>query len=156
MAICIDTTAFPDFVRVTETTYYQTKKKWYGIPLDNRHIYAKSDWFSWLGALSFDNTTQQNHMKHALYQFAHTSPSRVPFTDYFDTTANLAGSDGFIARAVMGGLYSIPILNAVAANNMSGKVGLECIGDRFDYLKRVKQAQKQQQQLLQQEHLAQI
>jgi len=48
-----------------------------------------------------------------LYKFAHTSPDRQPFSDLFDTNTNTLPG-GFIARFVMGGLYSIPILNAAS------------------------------------------
>ena len=107
----LGSSAFPDSVRTTENAYYQTQANKYGIPLDNRHSYQKSDWFSWMGALAFDNAAQQNAIIDFLYNFADTSPDRQPFSDLYDTT-NLRLPGGFIARFVMGGLYSIPILNA--------------------------------------------
>ena len=43
----------------------------------------------------------------------------------------------------MGGLYSIPLLNAVkqtsTGTNGNSGVGLESLGDRFDYLKQMRQ-----------------
>ena len=135
----LGSSAFPDDVRVTENAYYQTKAEKYGIPLDNRHLYQKSDWFSWMGALAFDNATQQTTIIDYLYAFAHTSPSREPFTDLFDVTNNQAASGGFIARAVMGGLYSIVLTNAQAQAREAGKegVGLEVLRDfmRFEPVK---------------------
>ena len=109
----LGTAAFTDDVRITESAYYQSQANQYGIPLDNRHSYQKSDWFSWMGALAFDNSDWQSAIIDFLYQFAHTSPDRQPFADLYDTETNrLPG--GFIARFVMGGLWSIPILNAAA------------------------------------------
>jgi len=69
-----------------------------------------------MGALAFDNKKQQEIIIHYLYQFAHTSPQRQPFSDLFDTTTNLLPG-GFIARFVMGGLYAIPMLNANYQNH---------------------------------------
>ena len=109
----LGSSAFPESVRQTENAFYQSQANAYGIPLDNRHTFQKSDWFSWMGALAFDNPQQQSAIIDFLYQFANTSPDRQPFSDFYDTTTNrLPG--GFIARFVMGGLYSIPILNAAA------------------------------------------
>ena len=100
-------------MRRTENAYYQTRANAYGIPLDNRHQFQKSDWFSWMGALAFDDAAQQNAIIDWLYQFADTSPDRQPFSDFYDTTSNTLPG-GFIARFVMGGTWAIPILNAAA------------------------------------------
>ena len=109
----LGTSAFTEDVRLDEGAYYQSQANTFGIPLDNRHSYQKSDWFSWMGALAFDKPDWQSAIIDYLYQFAHTSPDRQPFADLFDTQTNrLPG--GFIARFVMGGLWSIPILNAAA------------------------------------------
>ena len=109
----LGTSAFTDDVRLDESAYYQTQANQFGIPLDNRHSYMKSDWFSWMGALAFDQPQWQSNIIDFLYQFANTSPGRQPFSDLFDTTTNTLPG-GFIARFVMGGLWSIPILNAAA------------------------------------------
>ena len=110
----LNTTAFPDSVRQVENAYYQTRANRYGIPLDNRHVFQKSDWFSWMGALAFDDRDgQQASIIGWLYEFADTSPDRQPFSDFYDTTTSTLPG-GFIARFVMGGLWSIPILNAAA------------------------------------------
>ena len=108
----LGTKAFTDDVRVDEGAYYQSQANQYGIPLDNRHSYQKSDWFSWMGALAFDKPQWQGAIIDFLYNFANTSPDREPFSDLFDTVTNTLPG-GFIARFVMGGLWSIPILNAV-------------------------------------------
>ena len=106
------THAFSDDVRLAEGAYYQTQADTFGFPLDNRHSYQKSDWFSWAGALAFDRPDWQRAVIGHLYDFANSSPDRQPFADLFDThTGRLPG--GFIARFVMGGLWSIPLLNAV-------------------------------------------
>jgi len=116
-----NTQTFPDAVRLTENKFYKTKYVTYGVPLDNRHTYQKCDWYSWMGALSFDDLEWQLNVTNSLYNFAHTSPSRVPFTDLYDTANNMAASSGFIARAVMGGLYALPLTNIAQNGNLAGK-----------------------------------
>ena len=132
----LGTSSFPDVVRVTENAYYQTQAAKYGIPLDNRHSYQKSDWFSWMGALAFDNSTQQSTIIDFLFDFANTSPSRAPFTDLFDVSTNEVTGDFFIARAVMGGLYSMVLTNARMQREGAEGVyamGLESIKDVLNF-----------------------
>ena len=132
----LGTSSFPDDVRVTENAYYQTQAAKYGIPLDNRHSYQKSDWFSWMGALAFDNATQQSTIIDYLYDFANTSPSRAPFTDLFDVTNNEALGEAFTARAVMGGLYSMVLTNARMRRGDGGEMyslGLESIKEVLNF-----------------------
>ena len=104
----LDTTAFPDSVRRTENAFYQTQANAYGIPLDNRNLFAKTDWLSWIAALAFDNATQQERIIDFIYQFAATSPDRQPFSDLYDTTTNRYNGV-FIARFVMGALWALPL-----------------------------------------------
>lgn len=87
-----------------EATWYSGKENTYGIPLDDRHSYTKADWEMWTAA-STNNLTLRQFFVDALYQFANTSSSRVPFTDWYDTIADT--QNGFQARPVMGGLFSI-------------------------------------------------
>ena len=132
----LGTSTFPDDVRVTENAYYQTQAAEYGIPLDNRHSYQKSDWFSWAGAMAFDNAQQQSAIIEFLFDFANTSPSRFPFTDLFDVTTNEALGEAFTARAVMGGLYAVALTNARMTRGETKAtyaLGLESIRDMLDF-----------------------
>ena len=87
-----------------EAAWYSGKKNQYGIPLDSRHSYTKADWEMWMAA-STDDTNLHQFIVDALYQFANTTNSRVPFTDWYDTVADT--QNGFQARPVIGGLFSI-------------------------------------------------
>jgi hypothetical protein len=91
-------------VRQEEANWYLQKENQYGIPLDSRHTYTKADWELWTAA-STDNTGLRQFFIDSLYAFANTSPSRVPFTDWYDTINDT--QSGFQARPVIGGLFSI-------------------------------------------------
>ena len=74
----------------------------YGLPLDNRADYTKSDWLVWSACLSDDKADFDNLIER-LWQGYNVSESRVPMTDWYDTkTAKMIG---FQHRTVQGGLY---------------------------------------------------
>ena len=98
----LNISVFPDFVVTTEEDYYQTKMNTYGVPLDCRADFTKSDWSMWIAAMGSDKQFQT--LTDALYAFATTTPDRVPFTDWYYTST--ARQKGFRARPVMGGLYA--------------------------------------------------
>jgi hypothetical protein len=94
----------PTSVLQEEAAWYLQKKNQYGIPLDSRHTYTKADWELWMAAAT-DNTQLRQFFVSALYAFANTTSSRAPFTDWYDTISDT--QNGFQARPVMGGLFSI-------------------------------------------------
>ena len=53
----------------------------YGVPLDGRHDYTKTDWEMWVAAMG---TRQQfQRIVDHVYKFADEAPDRVPFTDWY-------------------------------------------------------------------------
>ena len=99
---------FPeDFFR-TETAGYRTRVNPYGLPLDNRADYTKSDWLVWTATLAGDKADFEE-MVHPLWLAYHLSPSRVPMTDWYSTVTSLQA--GFQHRTVQGGLW-IKLLDA--------------------------------------------
>jgi len=97
---------FPEFVVQRENLYYLDKMNSYGVPLDNRNVFTKADWVSWIAALG---TSDQftTHIQ-ALYDFANETPNRVPFSDWYYTSD--ATQAGFQCRPVMGAVFAKMLL----------------------------------------------
>lgn len=86
-----------------ELDYYLQKQNRYGTPLDNRSTYTKADWLVWAAALA-DTKEAFERLVEPLWLFLHETPSRVPFTDWYDT---ISGRQiGFQHRSVVGGLFA--------------------------------------------------
>lgn len=74
----------------------------YGMPLDNRADYTKSDWLVWTATLA-ETDEEFEAFVAPLWSAYHHSPTRVPMTDWYFTTTS--EKRGFQHRTVQGGLY---------------------------------------------------
>ena len=79
----------------------------YGMPLDNRKTYTKSDWLLWTACLAPEKSEFEKFIK-PMWNCYNASPSRVPMTDWYDTVTS--SMVGFRHRSVQGGLF-IALLN---------------------------------------------
>ncbi len=74
----------------------------YGMPLDNRAQYTKSDWLVWTATMTPSKRAFMSYIA-PLWRAYDESPSRVPLTDWYDTvTGRIVG---FQHRTVQGGLF---------------------------------------------------
>lgn len=89
-----------------EIAYYKTKSNKFGVPMDMRHAYVKSDWLCWAATMS-SNQEDFHFLFDPMFDMLNSTSSREPFTDLYDTNnALITFSEGFIARPVIGGLFS--------------------------------------------------
>ncbi|MCL2160134.1 MAG: DUF1793 domain-containing protein, partial [Oscillospiraceae bacterium] len=86
----------------TEVEYYKTKLNRYGLPLDSRSDYTKSDWQMWSAALT-DDMQYADSIIGAMWDFLNETPDRVPFSDWYYTSN--PKQVGFQNRTVQGGLF---------------------------------------------------
>ncbi|MBQ7666370.1 MAG: DUF4965 domain-containing protein, partial [Kiritimatiellae bacterium] len=93
---------FPKGAFRGELARYEKEARPYGVPLDSRKTYTKSDWTVWAASLEGDKKAFRR-MIGDLARFYDSTPDRSPMTDWY--WADTAHQVGFQARSVQGGLW---------------------------------------------------
>ncbi|MBV9854320.1 MAG: DUF5127 domain-containing protein [Streptosporangiaceae bacterium] len=105
----LGTGLIPAAVLAEQAAWYSSVMNAFGLPLQVPHSYAKSDWELFTAAwLSRYPVKQQ--LIDRVYGYANTTPSRVPFSDLYDTISDQ--QVGFQARPVQGGILALLALHA--------------------------------------------
>ena len=84
----------------------------YGMPLDSRADYTKSDWLVWTASMASSDKVFAEYIA-PLWKAYDESPSRVPMTDWYDTASSRWVS--FRHRTVQGGLFMRVLMNKFLA-----------------------------------------
>ena len=106
------TEIMPKEILSSEFSSYAKHMNNYGLPLDNRADYTKSDWYIWTGVLA-DSKEDFEKFIEPLWDSYNETASRVPMTDWYMTTTALHRAYGsssglrksFRNRTVVGGHF---------------------------------------------------
>ncbi|ORY78924.1 glutaminase GtaA [Leucosporidium creatinivorum] len=107
-----------------QSAWYHTRKEEYGIPLDTRHKWTKSDWEVFTAASATDVKTRDLFID-LLVKYLKAGKVDAGFPDLYETNnAKFPGRDGqdwnieFISRPVVGGHFALLALDV--ANKANG------------------------------------
>lgn len=100
----------PDFYE-RETDAYLACMNRFGVPLDSRRTYTKSDWLMWTASLT-EQRDKRGKFIEALARYLRETPSRIPFSDWYDTVTG--ESCMFIARTVQGANFILLLKDYLA------------------------------------------
>ena len=98
----------PNNAMQTEIKYYLKKQNKFGLPLDCRKDYTKSDWIMWSASMAESDKDFQAFVE-PLYKYINETESRVPISDWHDTKTGRM--TGFKARSVIGGYWMRVLMN---------------------------------------------
>ncbi|KAH7319365.1 glutaminase GtaA [Rhexocercosporidium sp. MPI-PUGE-AT-0058] len=94
----------PQSVYDMQSAFYPTVEQKYGVPLDTRHNYTKSDWEMWTAAITSDTTKKM--FISDLAKWINETPTNKAMTDWYDVQTGDFGG-GFTARPVVGGHFAL-------------------------------------------------
>lgn len=98
----LGTDIMPKNVFLAEINRYKKDSNIFGLPLDTRKNYTKSDWLIWTATLA-DSRDDFEMLVNPLWEFYNVTIDRVPLTDWYNTDNSTYV--GFQQRSVIGGHF---------------------------------------------------
>jgi hypothetical protein len=110
----------PKSVYSMQSSWYSAVLQRYGLPLDSRHLYTKSDWQFFAAAVSSQKT--RDAIINAVALWVNETVTDRPFTDLYDTEGKGDFSPTrFMARPVVGGHFApLALRQACGGRAMAG------------------------------------
>jgi hypothetical protein len=99
----LDLNIYNEQIKKNELAHYKKMVHKYGLPLDSRADYTKSDWQLWSVMLNESDKEYFDLIVDRIWDFLNETVDRVPFTDWYFTSK--AYHRGFQNRTVQGGLF---------------------------------------------------
>ncbi|PGH34665.1 hypothetical protein GX50_02453 [[Emmonsia] crescens] len=118
----------PKRVYERQSKWYHYVRQKYGLPLDSRHLYTKTDWEFFSMAVSSKNVRQE--ILQSVAKWLNETATDRPFTDLHNTEGD-GGFPGpnFFARPVVGGHFAFLALER--ACNGKAMAGLDFLDDEM-------------------------
>jgi hypothetical protein len=110
----LDLKLVPQSVYDMQSAFYPTVADTFGIPLDTRHSYTKSDWEMFTAAVASEDT--KNLLISALAKYVSETSTGLPMSDLYDAPSGgwPVGAGHFTARPVVGGHFALLGLRTAA------------------------------------------
>ncbi|TFK82313.1 DUF1793-domain-containing protein [Polyporus arcularius HHB13444] len=93
---------FPSSIYALQTSWYSSRNNPFGIPLDTRHTYTKSDWQIWTAGIATSSSVRDQFIS-AVKAYAADAKNKVPLGDLYESKDGTWVPNTGRARPVVGG-----------------------------------------------------
>ncbi|KAI4180125.1 MAG: hypothetical protein L6R41_007437 [Letrouitia leprolyta] len=104
-----------------QSTWYAAVLQRYGLPLDSRHLYTKSDWEFFAAAVT--STSTRSSILQSVARWVNETSTDRPFTDLYETESGGWPGAHFMARPVTGGHFAFLTLERACGGEARGGLG---------------------------------
>lgn len=111
----------PHGIYTAQSTWYASSLQTYGLPLDSRHLYAKSDWEMFAAAVAGEEVRRE--IIERVARWVNETGAGRPFVDLYETEeGGFPGDVRFYARPVVGGHFAGVALRGCGGREVEKKV----------------------------------